>query len=55
MSTFVNIKIVRFAVIVNKDRNKQKSEMTLDKIYISVRIIMFHMFYADFTSEKNTF
>ena len=23
MSTFVNIKIVRFAVIVNKDRNKQ--------------------------------
>ena len=25
MSTFVNIKIVRFAVIVNKDRNKQKN------------------------------
>ena len=24
MSTFVNIKIVRFAVIVNKDRNKNK-------------------------------
>ena len=24
MSTFVNVKIVRFAVIVNKDRNNQQ-------------------------------
>ena len=29
MSTFVNIKIVRFAVIVNKDRNKQKTNIQL--------------------------
>ena len=27
MSTFVNVKIVRFAVIVNKDRNNKKKRL----------------------------
>ena len=29
MSTFVNVKIVRFAVIVNKDRNSKKKVMAI--------------------------
>ena len=33
MSTFVNVKIVRFAVIVNKDRNKQICQNQVTKGY----------------------